>query len=72
MPLFQRVFRCEACGLEIDRDLNAAINLKKYGLAHLTGSTGSSPGSHACGDPSSGGTALFMGNAVIVGCIVEP
>jgi putative transposase len=59
MPLFQRVFRCEACGLEIDRDLNAAINLKKYGLAHLTGSTGSSPGSHACGDPSSGGTALL-------------
>jgi putative transposase len=50
MPLSQRVFRCEACGLEIDRDLNAAINLKKYGLAHLTGSTGSSPGSHACGD----------------------
>jgi putative transposase len=24
MPLSQRVFRCEACGLEIDRDLNAA------------------------------------------------
>jgi putative transposase len=59
MPLSQRVFRCEACGLEMDRDLNAAINLKKYGLAHLTGSTGSSPGSHACGDPSSGGTALL-------------
>ncbi len=59
MALSQRVFRCEACGLEIDRDLNAAINLKKYGLAQLTGSTGSSPGSHACGDPSGGGTALL-------------
>jgi putative transposase len=59
MPLSQRVFRCEACGLERDRDLNAALNLKAYGLAHLTGSTGSSPGSHACGDPSSGGTALL-------------
>jgi len=59
MPLSQRVFRCEACGLEIDRDLNAAINLKKYGLAHLTGPTGSSPGSHACGDPAGGGTALL-------------
>ncbi|WP_022799507.1 RNA-guided endonuclease InsQ/TnpB family protein, partial [Thermus islandicus] len=56
MPLSQRVFRCEACGLEVDRDLNAAVNLKKYGIAHLTGSTGSSPGSHACRDPSSGGT----------------
>ena len=27
MPLGQRVFRCEACGAEIDRDLNAARNL---------------------------------------------
>jgi putative transposase len=59
MPLSQRVFRCVACGLEIDRDLNAAINLKKYGLAHLTGPTASSAGSHACGDPSGGGTALL-------------
>ena len=57
MPLSQRVFRCGACGLEMDRDLNAAINLKKYGIAHLTGSTASSAGSHACGDPSGGGTA---------------
>jgi putative transposase len=52
MPLSQRVFRCGACGLEMDRDLNAALNLKAYGLAHLTGPTGSSPGSHACGDPA--------------------
>ncbi|WP_414411548.1 zinc ribbon domain-containing protein [Synechococcus sp. O70.1] len=27
MPLCQRVFRCERCGLEIDRDLNAARKL---------------------------------------------
>jgi putative transposase len=59
MPLSQRVFRCEACGLEMDRDLNAALNLKAYGLAHLTGPTASSAGSHACGDPSGGGTALL-------------
>ena len=52
MPLSQRVFRCTACGLERDRDLNAAINLKKYGLAHLTGPTASSAGSDACGDPA--------------------
>jgi len=52
VPLSRRIFRCEACGLEIDRDLNAAINLKKYGLAHLTGPTASSAGSHACGDPA--------------------
>jgi len=27
MPLDRRVFRCELCGLEIDRDMNAAKNL---------------------------------------------
>jgi len=57
IPLTVRVFGCPQCGLEMDRDLNAAINLKNHGLAHLTGPTGSSPGSHACGDPSGGGTA---------------
>jgi putative transposase len=57
LPLSQRVFHCEACGLEVDRDLNAACNLRAYGLTHLTGPTGSSPGSDACGDPSGGGTA---------------
>jgi putative transposase len=30
MPLSQRVFHCEACGLEMDRDLNAALNLKAW------------------------------------------
>jgi putative transposase len=31
LPLSQRLFRCEACGLEIDRDWNAALNLWHYG-----------------------------------------
>ncbi|WP_448592985.1 RNA-guided endonuclease InsQ/TnpB family protein, partial [Thermoflexus hugenholtzii] len=57
LPLSQRVFRCAVCGLEMDRDLNAAINLRNYGLAALKGPTGSSPGSDACGDLSGGGTA---------------
>ena len=57
LPLSQRVFHCGACGLEADRDLNAALNLRNYGLAALKGPTGSSPGSDACGDPSGGGTA---------------
>lgn len=67
MPLSQRVFRCEACGLELDRDLNAALNLRAYGLAHLTGPTGSSPGSDACGDPSGGGTAPYGGRSTSYG-----
>ena len=57
LPLSQRVFHCEACRLKVDRDLNAACNLREYGLTHLTGSTGSSSGSDACGDSSGGGTA---------------
>ncbi|MER3401678.1 MAG: transposase, partial [Thermoflexus sp.] len=57
LPLSCRVFRCAACGLELDRDLNAALNLRLYGLATPNGPTGSSPGRDACGDPSGGGTA---------------
>ena len=49
MPLQERRFRCEKCGLEIDRDLNAALNLVKW---YLT--TCSSRESYACGDPSGG------------------
>ena len=29
MPLKERVFNCGGCGISIDRDLNAAINLSK-------------------------------------------
>lgn len=29
LTLGERVYSCEACGLEVDRDLNAAINLKQ-------------------------------------------
>jgi len=48
MPLGERVFRCEACGAEIDRDLNAARN-----LATLV--AGSSPETvNACGAEGSG------------------
>ena len=48
MPLGQRVFRCEACGAEIDRDLNASRN-----LASLV--AGSSPETqNACGAEGSG------------------
>jgi putative transposase len=48
MPLGERVFRCEACGAEIDRDLNAARN-----LASLV--AGSSPETqNACGGEGSG------------------
>lgn len=44
MPLSKRVMDCD-CGLTIDRDLNAAINLKAYAVSSTVS---------ACGVPSSG------------------
>jgi len=47
LTLADRVFVCESCGLAIDRDLNAAINLSKL--------ADSSPDSHnACGEERAG------------------
>lgn len=35
MPLSLRTYECPHCGLKIDRDLNAALNLKQYGVNQL-------------------------------------
>ena len=32
LKLSDRIYRCNTCGLEIDRDLNAAINIRNMGL----------------------------------------
>ena len=47
LTLADRTFHCEQCGLALDRDLNAAINLSK-----LAGS--SSDSRNACGAVSAG------------------
>lgn len=36
LSLSERVYRCDACGLSMDRDLNAAINIKVAGSAPET------------------------------------
>ena len=36
LPLSERVYHCEECGLSIDRDLNAAINIQVAGSAPET------------------------------------
>ena len=36
LSLSERVYRCDACGLSIDRDLNAAININVAGSAPET------------------------------------
>jgi putative transposase len=48
MDLSERVYICDHCGLMIDRDLNAALNLEQL-------TTGSSPGRYACGESVSPG-----------------
>jgi putative transposase len=40
LSLDERMFHCEACGLVIDRDLNAAINLARQGLPGTSSGTG--------------------------------
>jgi putative transposase len=53
MPLSERVFRCEACGVVIDRDLNAARNLATV--------AGSSPETlHACGGEGAGQGSVLV------------
>jgi putative transposase len=35
LSLAERIFDCSACGLSLDRDENAAVNLRRLGLAQL-------------------------------------
>jgi putative transposase len=43
LSLSERVFTCNACGLSLDRDENAAINLRRYGLDAVGGELGIVP-----------------------------
>ena len=40
LKLSDRVFKCPVCGLKIDRDLNASINILKRGLERIAPSSG--------------------------------
>jgi putative transposase len=44
IALSERVFRCDRCGFELDRDLNAAKNIRTVGLT----------GTYACGPGGAG------------------
>ena len=69
LSLSERVFHCDACGLSMDRDLNAAINIKVAGSAPETinahRGTVSRGGQHGCAtqvpvkcEPSVGGNVV--------------
>ena len=47
MPLSKRIFDCPNCGISIDRDLNASLNIRNIGINTLGHS-----GINACGDGS--------------------
>lgn len=51
IKLSDRVYICDNCNLELDRDLNAALNLKQYGINLLT-TTSKSEESKASGEES--------------------
>jgi len=55
LGLSERAFRCEACGFETDRDLNAAMNLFR---------TVSSTGPQACGEGGSGSSQRWRETAL--------
>ena len=69
LSLAERVYRCDACGLSIDRDLNAAVNILVAGSAPETlnahGGTVSRGNQHGCAtlvsvkcEPSVGGNVV--------------
>ncbi len=55
MPLSTRTFKCKSCGLKLDRDLNASLNIKNLTIKKLIetikyNTDGQSEIYHACGD----------------------
>lgn len=51
LPLSMRTYNCDSCGLVLDRDVNAAVNLAAWGERHLLVSA-SQVGDRHPGDPS--------------------
>ena len=54
MPLDVRVYECPECGMKMDRDLNAAINIRNFALRDILKNTDGTSGINACGVGSSG------------------
>jgi putative transposase len=42
LKLSDRIYKCDVCGLEIDRDLNAALNLDKMAVSYTVNACGES------------------------------
>ncbi|MFW5879867.1 MAG: RNA-guided endonuclease InsQ/TnpB family protein [bacterium] len=64
MPLNIRTYECPRCGVETNRDINAAINIKNWGIDEINRC-----GTHriyACGDTNDGGQLYDWSNYVSV------
>lgn len=64
MPLSIREYNCPVCGTSMDRDINAAVNIKRWGIKD-TNRTGTVQ-IHACGDTSDGEEKYFSSSQVLL------
>jgi putative transposase len=54
LSLNDRTYKCTQCRHEIDRDINAAINIRNFALRDILKNTDGTSGINAFGDGSSG------------------
>ena len=54
MTLDKRTYNCPECGMSIDRDINAALNIRNFALRDILKNTDGRSGINAFGDGSSG------------------
>lgn len=66
MPLSIRTYNCPICGLSINRDYNAALNIKEIGLKLISNTPGIGE-INACGDTSNGVAGIPVTNYVSKG-----
>ena len=68
LELNERTYICPECGLEIDRDTNAALNIRNFALRDIIKNldTDGTSGINACGDesPGSGGISYLKETVV--------
>jgi len=59
-PLHIRKWTCKECGITHQRDINASINIRNYGLGQIDNrNTAGTVGIEACGVPSVGVTTSY-------------
>ena len=54
MPLNERTYVCPECGMTMDRDMNAAINIRNFALRNIFKNTEGTSEINACGVEGSG------------------